>query len=373
MERNDNQFKELEEAAKRIFGPDVELGLVDYTNGASAFNRENELNDLLNAFENYLKNAFSSIDYIDLYEYLKKNIYGQDEQLLKVCACLKAYFTNISQKERTDMPFHFILSGPTGCGKTEVFRNIQKYFNERIPELPILLKDATSLTSEGYVGEGKNYLIEELVETNGYGIVFIDEFDKRILNSDYSGGVNFASETQNGLLQMIDGAVMSIKDEMSCASVDTNNTLFICMGAFEKEQVEEKHPGFNNENCMSERKDLTYDLLIKWGCERQLAARFCQIINFNQITDEVLEKIINKYIKQYKKSLNCNIIASTSYKKGLKSLYDRRYGTRNIRSMIWRDLQVPYLNMKNKQQQYISLNKISENGVLKTKKKKVNE
>ena len=375
---NNEELRELEDALKEIFGQDSEIHFhPEEAHGSimplSIIQNNRPPFDSYEDFEAYLKTCFSQIDYIDLYNYLKSNVYGQDEQLLKICACLKAYFNNLCQDVRQDIPYHFILAGPTGCGKTEVFRKVQKYFEEKIPELPVILRDATSLTSEGYVGEGKNYLIRDLVGTNGYGIVFLDEFDKRIIKTEYEGAINFASETQNGLLQMIDGAIMEVESEMGgMAEVDTRNTLFICMGAFEKEQKEEKHPGFNNVNCMPEQKKLDDDGLIEWGCERQLATRFCQIINFNRITDEVLDKIITKYIKEYNNSLGCTIKVSANYKKNIKKMYDERNGTRNIRAMIWRDIQVPYIHIKNINNQYIYLNNVSQNGVIKQIKKSKN-
>ena len=173
---------------------------------------------------------------------------------------------------------------------------------------------------------------------------------------------------------MIDGAVMDIDSDLGdTITIDTNNTLFICMGAFEEDLVEEKHPGFNNINYKPKRKDLTYESLIKWGCEKQLAARFCQIVNFNEVTEEVLEKIIDKYIKQYSKSLNCKIIMSKTYRDELKKTFDKNYGIRNIRSMIWRDLQIPYLHIENPYSEYIYLQKVSKNGLVKTKQKEINK
>lgn len=295
-----------------------------------------------------IKDSVNDITAKEIYETLITDIYGHDPELKKIAINIAAYLNSIQTESNRDIPFHMVLAGPTGSGKTEVYRVLRRMFEKRAGEFPIVLKDSTSVTAEGYEGKDKSYLIRDLVDTNGYGIVFIDEFDKRLLPSNSQvDGINFSTETQNGLLQMLDGAAMEVKMEEAggisySLPVDTNNTMFICMGAFEKEVKDHRTGlGFNAEEIHKKEK-LTFESLIKWGGERQLIARFCDLVEFNPITPEVICKIIEKYKIQYENELNHKIEITESYKKNLVKKFDKNFGARNIRNQIWQDLQDQY-------------------------------
>lgn len=61
------------------------------------------------------------------------------------------------------------------------------------------------------------------------GIVFIDEIDKIVVNSNHFHGADASSEgVQRDLLPIIEGSVVSTK----YGNINTDHILFICSGAF---------------------------------------------------------------------------------------------------------------------------------------------
>ena len=54
------------------------------------------------------------------------------------------------------MPKNILISGPTGCGKTEVARRLAKLTNA-----PFLRVQATKFTEVGYIGKDVSSIIED--------------------------------------------------------------------------------------------------------------------------------------------------------------------------------------------------------------------
>ncbi|MBO4679282.1 MAG: AAA family ATPase, partial [Lachnospiraceae bacterium] len=105
---------------------------------------------------------------------------------------------------------NILLAAPSGCGKTETYRAIRDYFKEKIPRLPVYQIDMTSVTEEGFKGNNTEYMVKELVtnfETQGIGIVFLDEFDKKLLPSYSSKGSNVNAAVQSQILTIIEGRI----------------------------------------------------------------------------------------------------------------------------------------------------------------------
>ncbi|CAG5101415.1 Oidioi.mRNA.OKI2018_I69.YSR.g17066.t1.cds [Oikopleura dioica] len=131
--------------------------------------------------------------------------------------------------------------GPTGSGKTHLVQTLAKYL-----DVPYAVADCTALTQAGYVGEDIESVIQKLLQNAGgnvekaqRGIVYLDEIDK-IAARKLSGG-NFRDVSgegvQQGLLKLLEGSVVSVKDPFKKPAagnnqVDTSDILFICSGAF---------------------------------------------------------------------------------------------------------------------------------------------
>lgn len=141
---------------------------------------------------------------------------------------------------------NILLLGPTGSGKTLIFRAIAKML-----DVPFYVGDATSLTQTGYVGNDVESLLQGLmadanqdVERAQWGIVLIDEFDKLARKSG-RGASGFRDITGEGvqqtLLKLLEGSQIAVPRGMGARTIsagpntdmiDTTNILFVGAGSF---------------------------------------------------------------------------------------------------------------------------------------------
>ena len=125
-----------------------------------------------------IKAWVESASYGEFEQAIGERIIGQPE-LSIVLASVYSYLSAKANGEKAK--FDVLLAAPSGCGKTETFRALRDYFKDRIPSLPLSQVDMTQVTEEGYKGKNTNSIISVLLdhtETNGVGIIWLDEFDK---------------------------------------------------------------------------------------------------------------------------------------------------------------------------------------------------
>lgn len=95
---------------------------------------------------------------------LNKYIIGQDDAKRAVAIALRNRYRRNSLPEdiRDEItPKNIIMSGPTGCGKTEIARRISK-----LMRAPFVKVEATKFTEVGYVGRDVESIIRDLVEAS---------------------------------------------------------------------------------------------------------------------------------------------------------------------------------------------------------------
>ena len=133
---------------------------------------------------------------------------------------------------------NILMIGPTGSGKTYLVKTLAKLL-----DVPLAIADATSLTEAGYIGDDIESVVSKLLAAAGNdvkraekGIIFIDEIDKKKQTNtrDVSG-----ESVQQELLKLLEGSTVEVpvgsnqKNAMTpMATVNTDNILFICGGAF---------------------------------------------------------------------------------------------------------------------------------------------
>lgn len=101
-----------------------------------------------------------------IYQYLGEHVYGQEEA--KRGAAMLVY--NHLQGHRRNM----LVAGPTGCGKTEIWRTLQKKFSF------IKIINGPQLSCDGWKGSYhvKDIFLEEKPQMREHMIVVVDEADK---------------------------------------------------------------------------------------------------------------------------------------------------------------------------------------------------
>ena len=121
-------------------------------------------------------------------------IVGQD------AACRAAAMIVYNHFERRPSVSLFI--GPTGCGKTEIWRALRREYSAD----NVHIIDASTLTAEGWRGSNKISSIFRSIRPDRRGrcILVLDEFDK-VLEPQYgANNTNYSDLIQNQLLRLCD-------------------------------------------------------------------------------------------------------------------------------------------------------------------------
>ena len=136
-----------------------------------------------------------------------------------------------------------LFMGESGTGKTYLVENFGKLCG-----LPFASLTATQFSSTGYVGSDPDDALKVLLKNAGdpqqpatmekarYGVIFMDEWDKRKAHSTTGLDVT-GSNIQHEFLRMISGTKQSLtpkrfEAEPYPSEFDTNGTLFTFAGAF---------------------------------------------------------------------------------------------------------------------------------------------
>ena len=263
-------------------------------------------------FTNYaisVRQAIKNIDANDLLAYCDNRVQGQGLELRKAVFLIWQYLQCI-MKGKTFQAANWFLTTPSGCGKTELYRTIRKYFQAHHIPIPVIQIDLSRITEEGFKGLDPSNIIDliknERPETNGYAICFLDEADKKLLPSYDGHGENVNQSVQSSLLTLIEGTSSVMDKEGLSKDFDTNKTMFIFMGAFQdyridrQKRVAHSHTvGFNVldvEESLSPTDSfyspVTLDDIISYGMMEELAGRIQQVINFRRMSDKSMLQLI---------------------------------------------------------------------------------
>ena len=224
---------------------------------------------------------------------LKEYIAGQDEAVMAFSKICYEHVARLAHPEVIIKKSNCVMFGPTGCGKTEMIRVM-----ERILPCPLDIIDANTITSEGFKGMDKEDVLSVLLDKRGLdfcdSIIVLDEFDKLCHPRHTSTGDDVNKEIQGQLLKMVEGDTMFLKYSGVEVSVPTHQITFICAGSFDGAFTKDiqKGLGFGSVDVDNNKNKSLIDCLISFGMIPELAGRISTMIPLKKLTEEDLYQIL---------------------------------------------------------------------------------
>ena len=264
---------------------------------------------------------------LDLAKKLKKNVIDQDRAIDVITDAIarKQIFKD------SDRPTgSFLLTGPTGVGKTELAKQlaIQLFGNkDHLIRLDMSeYQDEMAVnkligSAPGYVGYGEGGQLTEKVRHQPYSLILFDEIEKA------------NPQVFNALLQIMDDGRLT---DAQGRTVSFKDTILIMTS----------NAGFSDK--LIEDGKVDQDKLIS-ALENYFRPEFLNrldaIVSFNSLTEQDMGKIINIYLKKMSHVLakkGVTVEVSDEAKNFLAEKgYDKKFGARPLRRVVEQNLETP--------------------------------
>lgn len=169
----------------------------------------------------------------EIYAYLDRLVWKQDEAKRAASVIMYQCLHGIKSNA--------MFIGPSDCGKTHVWRCLQKLYPNRIE-----IVDGSNITQDGWKGSKKwaDLLRSPIFRSGDHTVLVLDEADK-MLAPKFSHEENVSHSIQSEGLTMLEGTRVDVKIDSVIHSIDTSTISFVLCGAFSNKAnaVAEKDAG----------------------------------------------------------------------------------------------------------------------------------
>ncbi|HEX6199443.1 MAG TPA: AAA family ATPase, partial [Thermoanaerobaculia bacterium] len=215
---------------------------------------------------------------------LKGVVFGQDEALETLVSAIKMSRAGLGSPDRP--VGSFLLTGPTGVGKTEAARQLAATLGA-----PLLRFDMSEYMERhsvsrlvgappGYVGFDRGGLLTEAVAKSPYAVVLLDEVEKA------------HPDVFNILLQVMDHGTLT---DTNGKVTDFRQTILLMTSNVGARELAGRRPGFGatpGGNARDGADQEAYERLFAPEFRNRLDAR----IAFRSLTPEIMLRIVEKFL-----------------------------------------------------------------------------
>ncbi len=266
---------------------------------------------------------------IQMEKILRERVVGQDEAVEALSNAVRRARAGLQDANRPIGSFIFL--GPTGVGKTELAKTLADFLFDspdamtRIDMSEYMERHSVARligAPPGYIGHDEGGQLTEAVRRKPYSVVLFDEIEKA------------HPETLNALLQVLDDGRMT---DSQGRVVDFRNAVIVMTSNIGSQWIQEA------EDVDSAREKAGAELRSTFRPE--FLNRIDEIIFFNRLTPEALEKIVDiqfAELKQRAAEKNLTLSLTEQARRWVaKKGYDPAYGARPLKRLFQREVLNP--------------------------------
>ena len=290
------------------------------------------------------KKKDDDFSYVGLCKYIKERVFGHDDQIDTIAKIL--YLNRKASKE--DGVESFLITGPTGTGKTETIKAASEYLH-----IPYMEVNAANIVPQGIKGMSIEDVLSNLYMRSDYkledaerGLVFLDEFDK--LNDT---DLEIKGVVKNILLTFIQGGTFPIDNDQFSISFDTSMLSKGFAGVFDKIRDDKSNIGFGAQEEHKEKVkkilekglSLRDKIIEKEYFTQEELSRINTILAYGDLDRETRRRILlysklselQKKKNRYKRDYDIDIIAEESFINAiLDEVNKKNQGMRVVNNLI---------------------------------------
>ena len=237
-----------------------------------------------------------------LAEELKAHVFGQDEAIERLVAAIKVARAGLRDREKP--VGSFLLTGPTGVGKTEVAKQLAEVLGVaflRYDMSEYMERHTVSRlvgAPPGYVGYDRGGLLTEAVSKAPHAVLLLDEIEKA------------HADVFNLLLQVMDHGTLT---DTNGKATDFRHVVLLMTSNVGARELAQRVPGFGVTERPGERpedddarpptappgaRDSDSDRAVERLFSPEFRNRLDARLRFRALTPEVMERIVEKFVAE---------------------------------------------------------------------------